>query len=58
MTNGTLIGFALAIIVIAVTLYAAIHILPEYDRGVILRLGRVQPLKGPGLIFITRSSIS
>ena len=52
MTNGTLIGLAVAIIVVAGILYAAVHILPEYERGVILRLGRVQPLKGPGLIFI------
>jgi regulator of protease activity HflC (stomatin/prohibitin superfamily) len=52
MTTGTLIGLALAILVIALLLSAAIHILPEYERGVILRLGRIQPLKGPGLIFI------
>jgi regulator of protease activity HflC (stomatin/prohibitin superfamily) len=52
MTTGTLIGIALAILVVALLLSAAIHILPEYERGVILRLGRIQPLKGPGLIFI------
>jgi regulator of protease activity HflC (stomatin/prohibitin superfamily) len=52
MTTGTLIGLALAIIVLALLLSAAIKVLPEYERGVILRLGRIQPLKGPGLIFI------
>lgn len=52
MINGTLIGLALAVIILVVLLSASIHILPEYERGVILRLGRIQPLKGPGLIFI------
>ncbi|MCA1782448.1 MAG: slipin family protein [Dermatophilaceae bacterium] len=36
----------------AALLAAAIKVLPEYERGVILRLGRIQPLKGPGLIII------
>jgi regulator of protease activity HflC (stomatin/prohibitin superfamily) len=52
MTNGGLIGLALALIVLAALLAAAIKVRPEYERGVILRLGRIQPLKGPGLIFI------
>jgi regulator of protease activity HflC (stomatin/prohibitin superfamily) len=52
MSDGALIGLALAIIAVAALLSAAIKILPEYERGVILRLGRIQPLKGPGLIFI------
>lgn len=52
MNNPTLIGLALAVVVVAALLWAAIHILPEYERGVVLRLGRIQPLKGPGLIFI------
>jgi len=33
-------------------LRAAIKIVPEYERGVIFRLGRVQGAKGPGLFFI------
>ncbi|MFC5728114.1 MULTISPECIES: slipin family protein [Nocardioides] len=52
MSDATLIGLALALVVVATILWAAIHILPEYERGVVLRLGRIQPLKGPGLIFI------
>lgn len=31
---------------------AAIKIVPEYERGVIFRLGRIQGAKGPGLFFI------
>lgn len=52
MNDGTLIGIALAVIVVAALVSAAIKVLPEFERGVILRLGRIQPLKGPGLIFI------
>jgi regulator of protease activity HflC (stomatin/prohibitin superfamily) len=52
MSDGQLIGLALALVVLAALMAAAIKILPEYERGVILRLGRIQPLKGPGLIFI------
>ena len=33
-------------------LWSAIKILNEYERGVVFRLGRVIPLKGPGLVLI------
>jgi len=33
-------------------LFSAIRVLPEYERGVIFRLGRVIGLKGPGLILV------
>jgi regulator of protease activity HflC (stomatin/prohibitin superfamily) len=52
MNDAALIGLAIAILAIAAILSAAIKVLPEYERGVILRLGRIQPLKGPGLIII------
>lgn len=52
MTDGTFIGIALAVIFVATLIAAAVKVLPEYERGVILRLGRIQPLKGPGLILI------
>jgi regulator of protease activity HflC (stomatin/prohibitin superfamily) len=52
MSTATLIGLAVALVVVAILLSAAIHVLPEYERAVILRLGRIQPLKGPGLIII------
>jgi len=52
MTDGTLIGIALAVTAVALLISAALKVLPEYERGVILRLGRIQPIKGPGLIFI------
>jgi regulator of protease activity HflC (stomatin/prohibitin superfamily) len=37
---------------ILVVVRAAIKIVPEYERGVVFRLGRVQAAKGPGLFFI------
>ena len=45
----------IAAIVIVLYLISAIHILNEYERGVIFRLGKLlsQP-KGPGLIFVFR----
>ena len=43
----------IAIVIIVIYLISAIKILPEYERGVIFRLGRVLPEpKGPGLIFV------
>ncbi|HEY5513932.1 MAG TPA: slipin family protein [Geomonas sp.] len=30
----------------------AIKVLPEYERGVLFRLGRVKTVRGPGLVFI------
>jgi regulator of protease activity HflC (stomatin/prohibitin superfamily) len=48
-------GF-LPLLVLAAFLIAlaanAIRILPEYERGVLFRLGRVKTVRGPGLVFI------
>jgi regulator of protease activity HflC (stomatin/prohibitin superfamily) len=44
------IGIILALII--VLLYNTIKILKEYERGVILFLGRFQSVKGPGLIIL------
>lgn len=53
MSNETAIGLIIAAVLLLILLRAAIHILPEYERGVLFRLGRVtsEP-RGPGLIFI------
>jgi len=53
MSLETVIGIAIAALLLLVLLRAAIKILPEFERGVLFRLGRVtgEP-KGPGLIFI------
>lgn len=51
MTNATITA-GIAIIILLVLLVAAVRIVPEYERGVIFRLGRVIDAKGPGLFFI------
>ncbi len=48
----TLIGIGVAVALIVVVLGNAIRIVPEYERGVIFRLGRVIGAKGPGLFFL------
>jgi regulator of protease activity HflC (stomatin/prohibitin superfamily) len=49
------VGFAvLGVIVVLAAIIAAssVRIASEYERGVVFRLGRLIPLKGPGLFFI------
>jgi len=45
-------GFIFAFILIIYFLTSAIKILREYERGVVFRLGRLIPVKGPGLVII------
>lgn len=53
MTFDSLIGLGLAAFLIITILRAAVRILPEYERGVVFRLGRVTGApRGPGLILL------
>jgi regulator of protease activity HflC (stomatin/prohibitin superfamily) len=45
-------GIGAAVILLLAIFVSAVRIVPEYERGVILRLGRVIAAKGPGLFFI------
>lgn len=48
-------SFMALILVIFMVIYflsSAIRILREYERGVVFRLGRIIPVKGPGLVII------
>jgi regulator of protease activity HflC (stomatin/prohibitin superfamily) len=45
-------GFLFVLLFVIYFLSSAIKILREYERGVVFRLGRVIPVKGPGLIII------
>ncbi len=45
-------GLILAIVLMLYFLTSAIKVLREYERGVVFRLGRLIPVKGPGLIII------
>lgn len=48
----TITAIAVALAILLGLLFAAIRILPEYERGVIFRLGRAIGIKGPGLILL------
>ncbi len=48
----TFTGSIVVILLILYFLSSAIKILREYERGVVFRLGRLIPVKGPGLIII------
>ncbi len=48
----TFYGIIFAIVFIIFLLNQAIYVLKEYERGVVFRLGRIVPVKGPGLIII------
>lgn len=50
--GSSFMGFLFIVFVVVYFLSAAIKILKEYERGVVFRLGRVIPVKGPGLIII------
>ncbi|NLI29676.1 MAG: slipin family protein [Nitrospiraceae bacterium] len=48
-------SFATLIFLVVLAVYlvsSAIRILKEYERGVVFRLGRVIPVKGPGLVLV------
>ncbi|KNE82068.1 MULTISPECIES: slipin family protein [Streptomyces] len=50
--NGALVGILAAVGVLLLLAMAAIKIVPEYERGVVFRLGRIIGAKGPGLFVI------
>jgi len=52
MVTPSLMTILFIVLLVAYFLSAAIKILKEYERGVVFRLGRVIPLKGPGLVLI------
>ena len=47
-----LANWLIIIILVVALLSASIKIIPEYERAVLFRLGRLVGVKGPGLIFI------
>ena len=47
-----LTSLATAFLVVLLLVLSGIHILREYERGVIFRLGRLVPQRGPGIIYV------
>jgi regulator of protease activity HflC (stomatin/prohibitin superfamily) len=52
MDVGTLIVVGVIVLLALVVVFSSLRIANEYERGVVFRLGRLIPLKGPGLFFI------
>ena len=52
MDVGTIVVIVIVVIVLIIILASAIKVFPEYQRGVIFRLGRLMPPKGPGIFLI------
>jgi regulator of protease activity HflC (stomatin/prohibitin superfamily) len=50
---GLPLGIVIAVFLVAVVLVNSVRILPEYERGVVFRLGRLRPMDyGPGLFLL------
>jgi len=53
MTPGVLfLCFAVLLFVVLMVVLSSIKIVPEYERGVVFRLGRLVGARGPGLFFL------
>lgn len=52
MNQGLLIGLGIAVVLFIFLLTQAIKIVPEYNRLVVFRLGRLLGAKGPGVVFL------
>ncbi|HDK82260.1 MAG TPA: slipin family protein, partial [Nitrospirae bacterium] len=46
------IGLIIAVISGIYLFSISVYVLREYERGVVFRLGRLRPTKGPGLVLI------
>ena len=53
LRESVMFGFVGVLVIIGIMLlFATVKILPEYERGVILTLGRYTGTKGPGLVLL------
>ena len=52
MDFGSVSILVVVLVIILVAVFSSLRIANEYERGVVFRLGRLIPLKGPGLFFI------
>jgi len=46
------LALGIVLVVVAVLFFMSVRILQEYERGVVFRLGRLMPIKGPGFVLI------
>jgi regulator of protease activity HflC (stomatin/prohibitin superfamily) len=53
MNAAIIVVLIIVAIIVIVTLLAAVHVVQQYERGVVFRLGRVQPaIREPGLTLV------
>lgn len=52
MSSAIWIVLVAIVVVLAVLIIVCLRIIPEYQRGVAFRLGRLKPLYGPGVRFL------
>jgi regulator of protease activity HflC (stomatin/prohibitin superfamily) len=52
VSTGTIATIIIIVVLLIIILSSAIKVFPEYQRGVIFRLGRINPPKGPGIFAI------
>jgi regulator of protease activity HflC (stomatin/prohibitin superfamily) len=45
-------GIAVIVFIVAIFVLSGIKVLNEYERGVVFRLGRLTPYRGPGVVII------
>jgi regulator of protease activity HflC (stomatin/prohibitin superfamily) len=45
-------GFGVVVLIAVVVILSGLKVLNEYERGVVFRLGRLMPERGPGIIFV------
>jgi regulator of protease activity HflC (stomatin/prohibitin superfamily) len=52
MEGGAMVGLGVVIVIGVIFFLSGLKVLNEYERGVIFRLGRLTPYRGPGVIFV------
>ena len=52
MDASALVILGVIVVLALIAAFSSLRIAAEYERGVVFRLGRLIPLKGPGLFFI------
>jgi regulator of protease activity HflC (stomatin/prohibitin superfamily) len=53
LDHAAILGIVLGAVIALILLFSAVKVLPEYERGVVFRLGRLRPRDyGPGLFLL------
>lgn len=50
--SAVIVGIVIVVVVVLIFLASAVHIVQQYERGVVFRFGRVTGEKGPGLVAL------